>query len=212
MSKKKKNKKKSYYDYAFGGKKSSKKSGKKSVYKSPEKKLKSIKPSLDKKDAKENKKILLAPIDIPAKFMKNRNKCNHVGDTLTVAEFKKMTPNYAAFTPMLDTMVELYGEENVAICKKCYDVVVAADCIHEGDVSKAVATLYAAANMTVSFDRMKDDEIKDIAKTKNALHDWAKIGEKVDEILEKETISVSNANGTVSDAEMSKLNKSGQVF
>ena len=59
---------------------------------------------------------------------------------------------------------------------------------------------------------MKDDEIKDIAKTKNGLHDWAKIGEKVDEILEKETITASNANGTVSDAEMAKLNQSGKVF
>ncbi|WP_300944082.1 hypothetical protein [uncultured Duncaniella sp.] len=219
MSKKKKGKKskKSYYhEYQFGGKKDSKKSGKKkgskkSYYAEP--KLKSVKPTLSKKDAKKNRKMLLAPVEIPEAFIKSRKSCNHVGDVLTVAEFKGMTPTYAAFTPMLDTMVGVFGEENVAVCAQCYDVLVNASAIDEAAFDKAIATLYAAANMAVSYNRMKPDEIKEIAKIRMNLTGWGKIKERF--LAAKATITVADTeggSGQLSEEDLSQLNRSGGAY
>lgn len=215
MSKKKKNKKKakSYYDYAFAGKskKEEKKSKKKdSYYKDP--KLKTVKASLDKKEAKANKKILRTPIDIPKEFIKNRMKCNHVAEPITVEEYKKMTPNYAAFTPMLDTMVEVFGEDNVAICSSCYDVLVDASQIKPADLKKAQAVLYAAANSTVSYKRMKSDEIKSIAKLRVDLADWDKVMDRFEEVLETITIADDVERGKVSADDLAKLNRSSGAY
>ena len=101
----KKSKKNKYFYTSKDIKKKNKKGKKIKGYEAP--KLKSVKPTLDKSDAKKNKKILLAPVEIPKEFIKNRAKCNHAGQVISVAEFKAMTPTYAAYTPMLDTIVEV---------------------------------------------------------------------------------------------------------
>lgn len=219
MSKKnkKKNKKKnSYYDYAFGKKakkNGGKKGGKKSAYKDPE--LKSVKPSLDKKDAKESKKILLEPVNVPKEFMKNRNRCNHAADIISVSEFKGMTPTYAAFTPMVDPMVEAFGEDNVAVCKSCYDVLVDCSKISTADLQRAVAMLYAAANAVVSHKRLKADEIKEIAKVKEALGDWNPIIAMYEKLEDKGSFDNSDgpiatsASKELSDAEIAKMSRTG---
>lgn len=217
-SKKKKNKKSYYSEYQFGGKGKSKKSSgkkkggnKKSYYAEP--KLKSVKPTLSKKDAKKNRKMLLAPVEIPEAFIKSRKSCNHVGDVLTVAQFKEMTPTYAAFTPMLDTMVNVFGEDNVAVCAQCYDVLVNAAAINEDDFDRAVAVLYAAANMAVSYNRMKGDEIKEIAKIRMNLTGWGKIKERF--MAAKETITVADTeggSGKLSEEDLAKLNRNGGAY
>lgn len=215
MSKKKKNKKKNHYygdNYTFGkkGKKSGKK-GKKSVYKEPE--LKSVKPSLEKKEAKQNKKLLLEPVNVPEKFMKNRAHCNHAADIISVAKFKSMTPTHAAFTPMVDPMVEAFGEDNVAICKSCYDVLVDCSNITTSDLQRAVCMLYAAANAVVSHKRMKSDEIKEIAKVKESLGDWNAIIALYSKLEEDGSFRISSdASDTskeLSDAEIAKMNRMG---
>lgn len=178
----KKSKKNSYYSM-FESKKTKKKGKKTKAYEAP--KLKSVKPSLDKDDAKKSKKILLAPVEIPKEFTKNRIKCNHAGDVISVAEFKAMTPTYAAYTPMLDSIVAMFGEENCFVCKRCFDILVGKDQISVSDVIGSINTLYAAANVVVANKRMKDDEIKDIAKVKNDLEDWMKIADLLGEITEK---------------------------
>ena len=137
--------KKNKYFYSKSDKKSKKKGKKVKGYEAP--KLKTVKPTLDKADAKKSKKILLAPVEIPKEFIKNRTKCNHAGNMISVAEFKAMTPTYAAYTPMLDTIVELFGEENCSICKSCFDVLVGKDQISVSDVLGSINTLSAAANM-----------------------------------------------------------------
>lgn len=218
MSKKKKNKNKKYYEYEFGAKKDKKsKKSKKSAYGEPE--LKRVKPSLDKKEAKESKKILQQPVEVPKEFKKNRFKCNHAGTVITAAEFKAMTPTYAAYTPMLDTMIEVFGEENVGVCKSCYDVLVGTDCIRTADIDKAVAILYAAANTVVSHKRFKTDEIKEIAKVKDSLADWSGIAEQFNKLEEKGAFagaSESKASGSkeLTSAELANLNKmsSGTPF
>ena len=165
--KKKKSGKGKYYESIYSKrKKKDNKKKKNSYYGKPA--FKTVKPSLSKKEAKESKKILLAPVDIPKDFMKNRAKCNHAGDLISVADFKAMTPNYGAFTPMLDQMIKTFGEENLAICKGCYDVVVKASLMSTEKMEDAIATLYAAANTILSRKRMKNSKnIEKISKIKN---------------------------------------------
>lgn len=214
---KKKNKKKSYYDYAYGGKKKDKNKKKKNkskgYYEEPQ--LKSVKPSLDKSEIKEQKKILVKPIKIPEQFTENRAKCNHADGLLTVAEFRAMTPNYGAFTPMLDTIVNVFGEENVAVCKMCYDVVVDPSTLDTGDLIKCISTMYAAANVVVSRKRMKKDEIKEIAKIKNKLADWNEIIERLAKLEASGALDVTKTpktSGGISDADLAKLNRGDQAF
>lgn len=218
MSKKnkKKNKKKGgYYDYAFGKKdlKKGKKKGKKSAYDEP--KLKSVKPTLDKKDAKESKKILLEPVDVPKEFMKNRNKCNHAGSIITPKEFKDMTPTYAAFTPMLDNMIAVFGEENVGVCKMCYDVLADVSKISTNDIIHALCILYAAANAVVSHKRFKTDEVKEIAKIKDDLSDWNNIVEMFEKLEDKGAFAATDTTaasaGELSEAELAKMTRNSSM-
>ena len=195
--------KKNKYFYSKSDKKSKKKGKKVKGYEAP--KQKTVKPTLDKADAKKSKKILLAPVEIPKEFIKNRTKCNHAGNTISVAEFKAMTPTYAAYTPMLDTIVELFGEENCSVCKSCFDVLVSKDQISVSDVLGSINTLYAAANMVVANKRMKDDEVKDIAKIKNDLEDWLKVADLLAEIKENDAPAVTGHTASA-DVDISQLN------
>lgn len=221
MSKKKKGKKANKFypkknNAAYESKKNKKKGKKKdSAYGEP--KLKSVKLSLDKKDVKENKKILLEPVEVPKGFMKNRNRCNHAGPIISVAEFKNMTPTYAAFTPMLDTMVSVFGEDNVAVCKSCYDVLADVSKISTGDIQHAIAVLYAAANAVVSHKRMKNDEIKEIAKVKESLGDWNAIIDLFEKLEDKGAFVVDSdkaESGELTSAEMAKMSRmaGGQAY
>ena len=170
-------KKKGFVYYNSKAKDKKKKKNKKKEYDIP--KFKMVQPSLGRKDAKIAKKIVLAPVDVPKAFLKVRRKCNHAGKLITVAEFKEMTPAYAAYTPMLDSMIMKYGEENVMVCKSCYDVIVEQSKIDAGDVDDAIMSLYAAANKVVSMHRMKDDEVEAIAKIKEGLTEWAEVSDLI---------------------------------
>lgn len=209
MGKKKKNK---YFKDSFNQKSSKKsKKSKKSAYERP--KMKSVKMSLSKKDIKENKKIILQPVDIPKAFTKNRDRCNHADTLISVKEFKEMTPNYAAYTPILDTMIEAFGEENIKICKACYDVLVDRSAI-KTSIRDAVASLYAYANLLVSNKRMKDGKIKDIAQMKNELSNWFEIEEKVGELEEDGAFSseIHESENEFTDEDMAKLSKASRSF
>lgn len=185
MGKKKKEKGYRFYESSRKGEKGKKKgkNGRKSrEYDVP--KFKTIKLSLGKKDIKEAKKIVLAPVDIPKAFTKVRDKCNHAGKMITVKEFRQMTPTTMAYTPIISSLCETFGEENVRVCAACYDAIVRHECVTAESVNAAVATMYAAANKAVSMQWLKDDEIKDIAKMKNELADWAQIVDMLDKIDE----------------------------
>ena len=198
---KKKNRKKQQYKY-FGSaldnskksKKGKKSKGSKTVgYKEP--KLTNIQPTLDKGGAKECRKIIQSPVDIPKEFQKNRRKCNHAAGTMSVAEFKAITPNYAAYTPALEQMVAKYGEENVRICRRCYDAVVARDAVDQEKVIDAMTTLYAACNVAVSNKRMKKDEVQKFAKLKESTEDFRLVVDILQKIKEAEAVASATKDG-----------------
>ena len=132
-----------------------------------------IKATLGKKDAKANRKIIMAPVEVPSSFSKSRRECNHAGDTLTAAEFRNMTPAYSAYTPLLDEACGRYGEDHVHVCKACFDVLVDRDQITLDQIKGAMTTLYLASNMVVANVRMKDDEVEDLNKAKDKMMNFA---------------------------------------
>lgn len=132
-----------------------------------------IKATLGKKDAKANREIIMAPVEVPASFSKSRRECNHAGDTLSAAEFRNMTPAYSAYTPLLDEACGRYGEDHVHVCKACFDVLVDRDQINIDAIKGAMTTLYLASNMVVANVRMKDDEVEDLNKAKDKMMNFA---------------------------------------
>lgn len=132
-----------------------------------------VKATLGKKDAKANRKIVMAPVEVPASFSKSRRECNHAGDTLTAAEFRNMTPAYSAYTPLLDEACGRYGEDHVHVCKACFDVLVDRDLINIDAIKGAMTTLYVASNMAVANIEMKDDEVEELNKAKDKMMNFA---------------------------------------
>ena len=132
-----------------------------------------IKATLGKKDAKANRKIIMAPVEVPASFSKSRRECNHAGDTQSAAEFRNMTPAYSAYTPLLDEACGRFGEDHVHVCKACFDVLVDRDQINIDQIKGAMTTLYLASNMVVANVRMKDDEVEDLNKAKDKMMNFA---------------------------------------
>lgn len=187
MGKKKKRDKgyKFYESYQKRGKKGKKKDKNKKDYRNDGPAFKTMKLTLSKQDIKEAKKIVLAPVDVPKDFIKIRHKCNHAGDLISVKDFRNMSPTYSAFTPALDRVVEVFGEDSVSVCAACYDVIVDQSKIGIDDVQHAITTLYVAANKAVSMRRLKDDEVKDISKMKDELSEWGLIVDMLEKIEEK---------------------------
>lgn len=186
--------KKSYFgDRDLSKKNRKKKGGKKSgYYGDPTEKVKRVKPSLNKKEIKENRKIADAPYEIPRELLKNRRKCNHADGKITVDEFIKSGKNQA-IVPMLTQMVEVFGKENVKICAMCYDVTVADGAVTTTDVAKAVMVLYAATNYVLANKRMDEDEIKDLAKERESLINFSRVIDMMRKI-EARKVSVGDAD------------------
>lgn len=195
--KSRKAKQKKYYDYDLsnsGRRKGKKSKGSKTVaYKAP--KLGNLKPTLDKKEAKANRKIVMSPVDVPKEFTKSRLRCNHAGGTISVEEFKQLTPSYAAYTPAMERVITKFGADKVAICRQCYDVLVERDCIDTEKVYDALTTLYAACNVAVSNKRMKDDEVKKISKLKEVLEDYQPVLDTLAKIAEDEKSRSESGTG-----------------
>ena len=194
MSKKKKNKKNKYFAELTGKKKGK---GNKKDLKRGMKKAKVVQPTLSKKDGKANRKELEKPLKIDKEFLKRRYKCNHADGTMTVEDYRTKYPGKAdAYTPMLQTMIDVFGEENLAICGRCFEVMVNRDQVTTEDVKASIATLYAAAGIVVANVRMKDDEVKAINKSKEALDEVRPIIDWMDELAEK-----GSRNAGAGDAE-----------
>lgn len=174
---KKKKKNNGYYGCSVI--KSKDKKSKKKDKKSKDINLMSNKASIDRKDVKTARKIVLSPVKVPDSFTDVRRACNHALKLITPAEYKSMTPSYAAYTPMLDWAISMYGEDNVAVCSGCYDVVVKYDKVNSEDVMKAITTLHLAANKVLSMKRLKNDEIKDLTKLRDNMDKWVEVAEEI---------------------------------
>ena len=215
MSKKKKNKiknkKKSYYFKEYVTAKSDGK--KKSADKSDSKKKKAIKLSVSKKERAVAKKIIRTPVQVPKEFTKIRQRCNHAypaDEFMSVAQYKATVPAYAAYTPMLDTMLKVYREEELRICPCCYDVMVNGDSIDMDSVETAVAVLYGLSNQMAYHKRAKEvDEVKELAKMRDGLPVWISVaideGKRQQKKAER-AVSVDTDNGVPADMLQRRLN------
>lgn len=188
----KKHKKSKYFDTKK--KKNKKKSGgKKSAYKAP--KGRDIKETLSKKDAKANKKVVVSPVDVPKDFRKNRQRCNHAGASISVAEYQSMTAAYAAYTPALERVVAMFGADNVSVCKSCYDVIVKRSAIEADKVYDALTYLYAAVNVALSNRKLKADEVKELSKLKDVIFDFQPVMDILDKIADTDEDTGSKSSG-----------------
>lgn len=189
-------KKKKKYKYFDSKKKDTKKKGKKgrrSAYKAP--KTRDIKETLSKKEAKANKKVVVSPVDIPKEFKKNRQRCNHAGASISAAAYQELTPTYAAYTPALDRVRDMFGDDNVSVCKSCFDVVVKQECITADNVYDCLTYLYAAVNVALANQKLKGDEVKDIAKLKDVIFDFAPVLEILHKLEPAESGDTSSGAG-----------------
>lgn len=197
------------------GKRSKASKGRNAEYNTPA--FGSIRPSLSGREAKLSTKSVLAPVEVPKEFRKNRLRCNHAGALISPAEFKAMTPAYAAFTPLLDAAIETYGEDNVAICRSCYDVLVNTGDITSTGMRDSVLRLYLSANLILAHKRMTKDEIKELAGMRDGLTDWDHAIFTLRKLEEDGTIDASRnsqaaamASG-VDAAKLSKLSKADRI-
>lgn len=205
MSKKKK-KNKYFESYNLSGKKGKKGKGNKKDLKKSMKKTKTVHPTLTKKDGRVMRKELEKPLKVDKDFTKNRTRCNHADGTLSAQEYRSKYPGKAeAYTPMLQTMIDLYGEENIRICDRCYEVMVNRDQVSADDVKAAIATIYAGAGIAVANVRMKKDEVKAINKSKKLLDEFGVIIDDLEELEEK-----GSRNAGAGDAE--NLNDVGMTI
>lgn len=171
MSKKRK-KKTRYFNDQYETDRKKKGNKKSSFYGDPN--TKRMKSTLNKKELKENRKIAEAPFEIPKELLKNRRKCNHVNGTMTAQEFMDSGKN-PFITPMLSTMVEVFGEDKVKVCAACYDVMLVDGAITPDDVIKSAMTLYAASNYVVSHKKMSDEDVKGLAKDREVVEDFKNV-------------------------------------
>ena len=220
MSKKRKSKKKSYFSYEVDDKKFSKKNKSKTLRaKENNAKHKKIKLSITDKEINANRKIIHAPVEVPKDFIKVRQRCNHIlkGEDayMTVEKYKATTPAYGAYTPMLDTMVDTFGEENVHVCPYCFEVLLNPDVIDIDTCNNAVAVMYAmAADLVNSKSKKKKDEIEEINKLKDRLAVWKNLIGKYEKVLEKRADAESTAaaeDSSGSDEMISALNSVNQA-
>lgn len=220
MSKKRKSKKKSYFSYEVDDKKFSKKNKSKTLRaKENNAKHKKIKLSITDKEINANRKIIHAPVEVPKDFIKVRQRCNHIlkGEDayMTVEKYKATTPAYGAYTPMLDTMVDTFGEENVHVCPYCFEVLLNPDVIDIDTCNNAVAVMYAmAADLVNSKSKKKKDEIEEINKLKDRLAVWKNLIGKYEKVLEKRADTESTAaaeDSSGSDEMISALNSVNQA-
>lgn len=210
MSKKKK---KVAYKYYGDSKKRKKDDRKRRKIRGP--KIETVGMSLDKSEIKAARKIICTPVKVSKNFTEIREKCNHAGKLLTVAEYKDMTAVYNVYTPILDWAVAKFGEENVHVCKGCYDAVINPELIKAVDVQDAMMLLYAAVNKAICMKKMKKKEIKELAELKDKLNDFnevVEIIEKIDATNEALGISADEQAPAKTSLQQQMIAAGSQVF
>lgn len=207
---KKKKKNSNYFGYTTY--KSDKKKKKKNKDKDRDIGFKANRASIDRKEAKTARKIVLAPVKVPDAFADVRKSCNHAGKSMSVAEYKAMTPSYTAYTPMLDRALAQYGEDSLSVCAGCFDVIPKYDLIAAEEVLDAMTVLYLAANKVLMLKRLNGDEIKEITKLRESLKGWREIAEEIrglDELIKAYGVSDGKISGKKRET---NLNSAGDTF
>ena len=120
-------------------------------------KLLRVKPTLSDKDVKQSERIVEQIPKINKELLKNREECNHCQDVMSVAEFREKPNSYV--TPLLDQYVEVFGEQNVALCKGCYEVLAKDSQIDLTKTNNAFILIMAAIDHLTANMRMDKKEL-----------------------------------------------------
>ena len=155
-----------------------KKKGKKShqrTVKPSEPAYRRVKVSLDKGEAKENKKEVRRPVKVSKDFLERRNRCNHADGSISIDEYRRLSPAPEAYTPELKAMVDKFGEENVRVCARCYQVVVPREMVEADAVYDAVQILRASCGIAVANRRLTKKEIRGINELREKLAGFGEV-------------------------------------
>lgn len=137
------------------------------VYKSP--KLIRPAPTLTDKDVRKVHEAAKKTPEVPSEIKEQREKCNHATktDPYTVKEYKEKYP-YSAYTntPYLSEYVAAFGEENVAICSNCLEVLPHESLVTPDEVAKGLLRAMAAIDHLTASTRMTKSEIAKMKKMK----------------------------------------------
>lgn len=168
MAKKKKKSKLDWFTKYEASKKGNKKhkdkksDGKHKMYQEP--KLKAVKPTIDRKEARAAQKAAKEPAKIAEAILDAKKKCNHCQEMLTVSEFNKKYPNRPHIAPLLNDYVAEFGEANVRICSACFTPVVSRDIITPKDVKRSFLIVDGALNHLMANMRLSKKEFKFVKK------------------------------------------------
>lgn len=169
MAKKKKKSKIDWFSrYEDSNKKNNKKhkdkksDGKRKMYQEP--KLKAVKPTIDRKEARAAQKAAKEPAKIAEAILDAKKKCNHCQEMLTVAEFNKKYPNRPHIAPLLNDYIAEFGEANVRVCSACFTPVVSRDVITTKDVKRAFLIVDGTLNHLMANTRLSKKEFKFVKK------------------------------------------------
>lgn len=198
MSKKKKNKKSKNRwfpdEYKYTQKKDKKsKKLKKEAYKKP--KYETVKESLGKKEIKTADKIVSAKPEVNKKLIELQKSCNHAGNLISVQEYKERSLTPLVYTPMLEAMLETFGDKTL-ICESCYQVVASPENIDPKKLRESVAYLYAAAMAVLPRKKLKSKEIKKINDLADDLNKWTDIIATFEKMANKGAFKRSQDDGS----------------
>lgn len=129
-------------------------------------KLRAVKSTLSKKKKKALDKELGKEIKNPA-LKEARSECNHAAGRdhqhYSVDDFKGL--GYVGLNGKLQRYVEVYGEENVSVCRKCYIPMVPIEVIRSTEVSVENLDIALEAMATaINFEQKSTKKIKTIVK------------------------------------------------
>jgi hypothetical protein len=125
-------------------------------------KTKKIKGTLDKKIKKALKKDLDKVFEVKS-LEKAKADCNHRNkkgavDTMTVAQLKAEQLDF--LVPNLQAYIDLFGEENVEICKGCYTPVVSnIELVDAAEVARG-AVMMEAMSTAIVINSEKSKEVE----------------------------------------------------
>lgn len=179
--KKKKNKNKQVFAYIYKNdkddkeKKTKKKNKKykyknKDAYKKPVKKT--VTESLSKKKIKKAASIVGKKPKISEKLIEIQNNCNHAGVVIGIPEYKSLSVMPGVYTPRLDLIEQVFGDNKTCVCASCYQVLVDPSVISVDKAREAIAMLHAVVTAILPRKKMKEQEIEKFNTLIDSLNEW----------------------------------------
>lgn len=146
-----------------------------------------MKGTIDKKQLKKLDKILSKTTQIP-ELESVRKECNHhyksENALMTVADFKQT--DKAQFVPELDKYIEVFGEENVSVCRLCLTPVVNPACVSPDDLKRCSLLVSGAIEIIKMNKKLDKKELKLFNDAKKGItSDLKEIGKRYVKVYDK---------------------------